>query len=69
MCPRQVWHGFTNTGAEPLCVFETTCPPGPENAFRELSQLSMLRQANEASPDPEALVKIAAKYGVRFKLD
>jgi len=55
-----VWHGFTNTGTEPLCVLETTSPPGPENVFREVSQLS-------APPDKEALVQIAAKYGARFK--
>jgi mannose-6-phosphate isomerase-like protein (cupin superfamily) len=60
--PRQVWHGITNTGAEPLCILETTSPPGPENAFREVSQLS-------APPDKAALVQIGAKYGARFKLD
>lgn len=59
--PRQMWHGFINTGTEPLCVFETTSPPGPENAFRELSQLA-------TPPDAETLLQIAAKYGGRFKL-
>ena len=58
--PRQVWHGITNIGTEPLCILETTSPPGPENAFREVSQLS-------APPEKEALVQIAAKYGARFK--
>ena len=58
--PRQMWHGFTNTGTEPLCVFETTSPPGPENAFRELSQLS-------ASSNLDTLLQIAAKYGVKMK--
>lgn len=60
--PRQVWHGFTNTGTDLLCVFETTSPPGPENAFRELSRLS-------APPDMDTLLGIAAKYGVRLKVD
>jgi mannose-6-phosphate isomerase-like protein (cupin superfamily) len=58
--PRQMWHGFTNTGPEPLCVFETTSPAGPENAFRELSQLA-------PSSDMSALLQIAAKYGVKLK--
>lgn len=60
--PRQMWHGFTNSGTEPLCVFETTSPPGPENAFRELSQLS-------PSSNMDTLLEIASKYGVRLKLD
>ena len=60
--PRQVWHGFTNTGTEPLCVLETTSPPGSENVFREVSQLS-------TPPDPETVGQILAKYGARFKLD
>lgn len=59
--PRQRWHGFTNTGTEPLCVFETTSPPGPENAFRELSQLA-------PSSDMDTPLQIAAKYGVKVKL-
>ena len=58
--PRQVWHGFINDGPEPLCVFETTSPPGPEDAFRELSRLS-------ASSDMDTLLGIAAKYGVKLK--
>jgi mannose-6-phosphate isomerase-like protein (cupin superfamily) len=59
--PRQMWHGIINTGAEPLCILETTSPPGPENAFRELSQLS-------GPPDRETLDAIAVKYGAKFKL-
>jgi mannose-6-phosphate isomerase-like protein (cupin superfamily) len=58
--PRQVWHGITNTGAEPLCILETTSPPGPENAFREVGQIA-------AASDKETLIAIAAKYGARFK--
>ena len=58
--PRQVWHGFINTGTEPLCVFETTSPPGPENVFRELNQLSTPQEMS-------TLLQIAAKYGVRVK--
>jgi mannose-6-phosphate isomerase-like protein (cupin superfamily) len=58
--PRQVWHGIMNTGAGPLCILETTSPPGPENVFRELGQLS-------APPDKETLVQIVAKYGARPK--
>jgi mannose-6-phosphate isomerase-like protein (cupin superfamily) len=58
--PRQVWHGITNTGTEPLYILETTSPPGPENVFREVSQLS-------APADKETLVQIVAKYGARMK--
>jgi mannose-6-phosphate isomerase-like protein (cupin superfamily) len=60
--PRQVWHGFRNTGTEPLCVLETTSPPGSENVFREVSQLS-------SPADPAAVGQILAKYGARVKLD
>src|SRR4030095_2372428 len=60
--PRQVWHGFSNTGTEPLCVLETTSPPGAENAFRELGPIA-------AIASQEALIAIAAKYGARFKSD
>jgi mannose-6-phosphate isomerase-like protein (cupin superfamily) len=58
--PRQVWHGFSNTGTEPLCVLETTSPPGAENAFRELGPIA-------ATASKETLIAIAAKYGARFK--
>ena len=58
--PRQVWHGITNTGAEPLCILETTSPPGPENVFREVSQFS-------TPPNKEALLQIVTKYGARMK--
>jgi mannose-6-phosphate isomerase-like protein (cupin superfamily) len=58
--PRQVWHGITNTGVEPLYILETTSPPGPENAFRELGQIA-------ATADKATLIAIAARYGARFK--
>lgn len=58
--PRGMWHGITNTGTELLCILETTSPPGPENAFRELSQLA-------PSSDMNTLLQIAAKYGVKIK--
>jgi mannose-6-phosphate isomerase-like protein (cupin superfamily) len=59
--PRQVWHGFSNMGTEPLCVLELTSPPGGENVFRELSQLS-------TPADPERVGQLLAKYGARYKL-
>ena len=58
--PRQVWHGFTNTGTEPLCVLETTSPAGAENVFREIGAIA-------AAASPETLIAIATKYSVRFK--
>ena len=58
--PRNVWHGFSNTGSEPLLVLETTSPAGGENAFRELSAIA-------ATASPETLAAIATKYGFRLK--
>ena len=57
--PRRTWHGFSNTGDEPLQVLETTSPPGFQNAFREWSQLS--------GPDPEAFAEIAERNDIRIR--
>ena len=54
--PRETWHGFRNTGDEPLCMIETTSPPGFEQAFRELCKLS--------ASVPEAVTEILAKHDI-----
>ena len=59
--PPNVLHGFRNTGDEPLCMIETTSPPGFEDTFRELAKI--------ASPDPEAVVRIGAKYDILIEVD
>ena len=56
-----VLHGFRNAGDEPLCVIETTSPPGFEDTFRELAKLT--------SPDPETVVRIGAKYDILIEAD
>lgn len=62
--PRNSWHGYSNTGNEPLCVLETTSPPGFENNFRELSRLSA-----SGPIDPETLATIAAKHDIWIATD
>ena len=67
--PRQVWHGITNTGAEPLGLTWTVCPPGLENFFRELGRLVVKGEPPPGPPDLSALVRMAQRHGVRLKLD
>jgi mannose-6-phosphate isomerase-like protein (cupin superfamily) len=70
--PRQVWHGITNTGVEPLRFTWTVCPPGLENFFRELGQPVVKGELGGAPPpgppDLDALVKIAERHGMRMKV-
>ncbi len=54
--PKGVRHGIANTGQEPLSFLETTTPPGFQETFRKLSQLS--------DPRPEEIGKIAAEYDI-----
>lgn len=59
--PKGIKHGITNTGIEPLSFIETTSPPGFQELFRKLSQLS--------SPSPEEVVRIASEYDVLIDPD
>ena len=54
--PKGVRHGIANTGEEPLSFLETTSPPGFQETFRRLSQLS--------DPQPEQIGQIAAEYDI-----
>ena len=54
--PKGVRHGIANTGDEPLSFLETTSPPGFQETFRRLSQLS--------DPQPEQIGQIAAEYDI-----
>ena len=54
--PKGIEHSITNTGGEPLSFLETTSPPGFQEAFRRLRQLS--------DPTPEDVVRIAAEHDI-----
>ena len=54
--PKGVKHGIANAGEEPLSFLETTSPPGFQETFRRLSQLS--------DPQPEQVAQIAAEYDI-----
>jgi mannose-6-phosphate isomerase-like protein (cupin superfamily) len=54
--PKGVRHGIANTGEKPLSFLETTSPPGFQEAFRKLSQLS--------DPQPDEIGQIVAEYDI-----
>jgi mannose-6-phosphate isomerase-like protein (cupin superfamily) len=54
--PKGVKHGIANAGKEPLSFLETTSPPGFQETFRRLNQLS--------NPQPEQVAQIAAEYDI-----
>ena len=54
--PKGVRHGITNAGEEPLSFLETTSPPGFQETFRRLSQLS--------DPQPKQTGQIAAEFDI-----
>ncbi len=54
--PKGIEHSITNTGGEPLSFLETTSPPGFQEAFRTLRQLS--------DPTPEDVARIAAEHDI-----
>jgi mannose-6-phosphate isomerase-like protein (cupin superfamily) len=53
--PRGQWHTFWNAGDEPAKVLEIISPAGLEELFRSFAHLT-------ASPDPETLAGMAARY-------
>ena len=59
--PRSIAHGIANTGDESMSFLETTSPPGFQEAFRRLSQLS--------EPDPEDIARIAADHDIHIRPD
>jgi mannose-6-phosphate isomerase-like protein (cupin superfamily) len=54
--PKSIAHGIVNTGAAPLTILEVTSPPGFQNIFREMHQLS--------EPSLEDIARIGAKYDI-----
>ena len=54
--PKGADHGITNVGQVSLSFLETTTPPGFENAFREMSELT--------DADPSEIAQIAAKHDI-----
>ena len=54
--PKGVAHGIANTEDEPLSILETTSPPGFQELFRKLSQLS--------EPNPEDIARIGAEHDI-----
>jgi mannose-6-phosphate isomerase-like protein (cupin superfamily) len=59
--PKGVRHGIANGGEEPLSFLETTSPPGFQETFRRLSQLS--------DPQPEQIGQIAAEFDILIDSD
>lgn len=53
--PRGQWHTFWNAGDEPAKVLEIISPAGLEELFRSFADLT-------ASPGPESLASMAARY-------
>jgi oxalate decarboxylase/phosphoglucose isomerase-like protein (cupin superfamily) len=69
--PRNVWHGITNTGTEPLRMTWTVCPPGFEDFFREVGRPVVKGETAPPSPshpDLDAIVRTAARHGLTLKL-
>ena len=54
--PRKQWHTFWNAGDDPASVLEIISPAGIEDLFREIGALT-------TEPDPEALGRMAERYG------
>lgn len=54
--PRGVAHSITNTGDEPLSILEVTSPPGFQEIFRKMHELS--------EPDAEDIARIGAEYDI-----
>jgi mannose-6-phosphate isomerase-like protein (cupin superfamily) len=59
--PRGQWHSFWNAGDEPCRILEIISPGGFERYFEELVDLG-------ERPTPEAVVEIAARYGLEFDM-
>lgn len=64
--PRGIPHVFANLSNEVVWTVGTTTPPGLEDMFRE--QAEYFRTLQDLPPDPEALMRLSARYGV-FPVD
>ena len=59
--PRGEMHTMWNAGDVPARMIEIISPSGFENFFRELSEMLAA-----GPPDPEQMIPLAVRYGVRF---
>jgi mannose-6-phosphate isomerase-like protein (cupin superfamily) len=62
--PRNQWHTFWNAGDTPARILEVISPAGFERFFDELVE----RGGDGGPPDPEALLGLAARYGLEMDL-
>lgn len=62
--PRGQWHTFWNAGDEPARILEVISPAGFERFFDELVEQGGVG----GPPDPEALLALAARYGLELDL-
>ena len=63
--PRRVFHAFWNAGNVPVRFLEIITPGGFERYFDELVQLV----SRDGPPDMEAIVALAARYGLEVNLE
>ena len=54
--PKGVAHGIANTGDHPLPILEITSPPGFQEIFRKMNELS--------EPDAEDIARIGAEHDI-----
>lgn len=62
--PRGTLHTFWNGGEHPLRFLEVISPGGFDDYFAELARIVPAA----GPPDPDALVELAARYGLEFDL-
>ena len=62
--PRNIWHTFWNPGPRSARVIEIISPSGFEKYFAEMAALTQI-----GPPDPEAVARVANRYGVAFNMD
>jgi hypothetical protein len=62
--PRDQWHTFWNAGDTPARILEVISPAGFERFFDELVE----HGGDGGPPDPEALLALAARYGLELEL-
>jgi mannose-6-phosphate isomerase-like protein (cupin superfamily) len=62
--PRDQWHTFWNAGDTPARILEVISPAGFERFFDQLVD----HGADGGPPDPDALLALAASYGLEMDL-
>lgn len=64
VAPQGVEQCFRNEGDIPCRFLTTFTPGGAEGFFKEAGEL--IRRAAPAAPDPEQLLRLQEKYGLRY---